>query len=449
MGRLSPSLSTRLVNGLYSPSSNPFWVFTIALPTAAGTVSLRYASASINSPTGGQYPGKVLEWGDITQSAIDTSGRIERNETTVTVDDTDRSIAKILAGPYANNLRGALAGIFLGEPNVASQSWYTAFFGMIASWDVPAPLRVRFKLTPADQQMRAQTPLRKFLKADWNNLPLTTTSEVVNTTVPLAYGKHNSQGLGDQGMVPCPYVDTTTHTYAVCLGRAKSVDRVYVDGVITVSGWTAGTTVKNGVIYTTITFTTDQGTKKITADVQGYENIGSGAGTMLDNPADCIKHYLTNFVFSNYANGNWLSTSAKVDSVSFANAALFCAQQGYKTSFYVGESTTPEELLSSWAYSFGLIPYWTNAGQIGLAVDSHKTTSIYMDWPYFRHDLHDFGGGFTLTREEQDIRDRYAISFQKRASDGTYVSSVVVKDPDTNENASEDISLDGSPSYSV
>lgn len=360
--------SATLLTAMRQPGAMPLWV----LELGTGSSKLRFCSHYYASSTDGLYHGKVLSWGGWSRALADRSYSLETVSTSVTIADTDKVIAALVAGGSGSSsvARGASAVIKRGDPTVATASWYTAFSGVIDARRLQEPDVWQLSLRPDDLSLRRPCPrLWTIGVADWPSAP----ASVVGQLAPIVYGRHDSVGLSGDGAVPL--IRVAPGVYLAGAGILASVDRVYVDGELQAStAWTESNPRANGRDYTVVTFTTDPGEDvSVTADLQGLTDAGDGSGTLLTDPVDQLSNLLANFVLADWQHGTWNSASSyQIDTTSTAAAKTWIGHRGWAGSRRIDQQSTGIALLNEWCATWGVYSYWSDAGKIALALDDHE-----------------------------------------------------------------------------
>jgi len=402
--------------------------------------TIRYSSAPFTSATGGHYNGKVTSWGSLDYGISDRSGRLPSVETRVQIDDTSREIARIVSGVYADTVRGSAATIYLGAPTVASSSWDTLFVGSVVKVSFPSPFVAELTLRVADDQLQRQSPRGGWAltRTSWPNAK----AEVFDQMAPVLYGIHDASNVQTgPGLIPTLYVDTVAFRYLVCAGKAKSIDRVYVGGVQTGSGWTASYVTVNGRVYTIVTFSADQGDAEITVDAHGYEPVGDASGTTITNPATQWAHRLSNFVLGDYASGSWLSTNALIDSSYLTAAESYFTNLGAKSSFYDSDRRTGHDITAQYCHSWRMRTWWTMAGKIASGYENiFALPYTGTRWRWFRDEL----GPFSLSEDDWQITSRILCRQAYSSSQGSYLATLEVTDPSVSSETQETLDLEWS-----
>jgi len=409
-----------------------------ALSVTFPGLSLLASTMPFTSAAGGHFVGKVISWGSLDYAISDRSGRLSTVETRIQVSDTDRSIARVVAGSSADSVRGSAAVIYLGEPSVAFASWLTVFSGVVARVSFPSPFVAEITLRVNDDQLQRLSPRGGWAltRQAWPNAK----AEIFDHKfAPVLYGTHDaSYTQTGPGLVPALYVDTINHRYLVCAGKAKSLTRVYVDGVqVSASSYgnaTGGTptdgafdyVTRDGRLYSCITFTADQGDAAVvTCDAQGYATT-YGGGTLMTNPATQWAHRLSNFVLDDwFGNAAYKSTHALIDSTSLSAAETYFTSLGALGSDYDDERRTGLDIIARFCDSWRMRAYWTLAGKVGIGYENPFAQPYTgTRWRWGRDET----GPLTLSEDDFRVTSRILVSQARSASQGSYLTNFEVMD---------------------
>lgn len=396
------------------------WYVLLELSLPSGTA--RYHFKGFASAV--QYDGLLIELAALIRTTPDRQSRIESVETECTVDDTANIFSAAVYGASGRSVRGSTAVLRLASPNVPIAGWFVAFSGVIDQYRMDEPNRWKVILRPDDLSLRRRYPKMVITAADWPAAPAASLAQYG----PLVYGPHDASSTTRTGAIPCVYVDNAGFRYLLCWGRAKAVKRVFSDGVEQTSGWAVVYEIVNGRTCTLIDFVADQLTKTITADADGYEDVGDGTGVLIENPADQIKHELTNWVFGDYKSGPWLPTSSKIDTASFVAAAAFFDAFGHRGSrrVFLAEQTTGYDTINAWAQSWQAQVFWKHQGTISVAIFDFRRIGIYPDVQWVRSDRSPHKANFRP--EWEGLVDRVNIDYLHLAAAGKYMRNLEVRD---------------------
>jgi hypothetical protein len=430
-----------------SQGSSWFPLLELALP---GGGAKRYAYGPGVAALGvGQYDGKLLDISPLPRSLSDRQGSLQDVEYTAEVDDSDGTLSAIIEGSSGRLVRGSTATRRLVSPNVASSWWMTTFEGIVSRYQLTAPRRWQFSIRANDIVLRSPGFPRMTIDAtDWPGLPTASASQYG----PIIYGKHSNVGTTQAGgAVPLIPLDATGVKFLLQWGWAKTLDRVFSDAVLKVltSDYTITHPIVNsGRLSTVVTFVVAQGTKAITADVQGLEHVGDGSGALIELTALQIKHLLVNFAVGDWKNGAWLADStARVDASSFAaHAARYPNAKGSRR-ILASEKGQPIDELNAWSKSWEARLYWNNQGNIAVAVDPIQQTNIYMDETWLRYDGAQRPMSLVLNPDWDGLISSVASQYQYGESAGKYLGVLEVQDPTATIDQPDSISLPWSAAY--
>ena len=405
------------------------WIPVVEMTMPGGT--RKYAAEGFNSDSGGLYEPRVIEWETIVQQISDRSGNMGGIETGFTLADTDRSIARLIEGPYGDLVKKSPVVIKLAHPDYPASSWPVRFTGVVGSWGWPEPMKAHFTVRVDDLQLQRQVPKAAWLitQADFKNCP----TDNVGAMAPLIYGHHSQETWSGDGAVTCIYVDNVGFRYLVCAARALLVPRVYVDGTIVTSGYTVTYPVIAGRQYTLIDFTADKGESTITADVDGYEDVGDGTGELITAPTDLIAHFLSNWVFGDYRSGAWLATSSRIDTTKLASLASFLALRATAGAYHLGEQVEAANVLKNWLESFYLRGWWTLEGKLAFGVLDPTTPAPYSTTDPVLHD----DAEWSMDYEEESVVSSITVSYVHSEAQQKYFQKIEVQDPTATESAEE------------
>lgn len=420
------NISANLLAELQAPDSQATFLLEVQLP--GGTK--RWARGPVNSKSQGAYLDRITQWGTITNSAGDCSLELpQMGETTIR--DLDKDFSTVVAKYGKAAVRNSRSIARLMSPRLAFADWYTAFDGYLADWTMPELLHYTLSFNPKDQPLKGSFPKTPLLQSDFPNVLDRT---LYNQWVRLIYGIHDSRGSTDRGMVPCPYVDRFKFWFLVCHGWAKSIDRVYLDGVQKDSSfYTVLHPLVNGRTYTVIKWNSDPGTSAVTADVQGYEVAGDGSGQLLTG-TNALKHLIVNFLYNDYQGGVWLSDgTAPLSTAHWTAARTFLTDLGWQRASrsYGGQrQTIGLDAINEFAKSKQLFPFFTDAGLLAISADDFRTTTLWQDGTGLIRMQPDMVGPKPLTTAyiNSGLADRVAVSHLYSEEQGAYIQNLEVRD---------------------
>jgi hypothetical protein len=402
MGLLSSSMKAELS----LPNPNVFILVEVDFPDA----TKRYSKVGANSSTNGPYDSRVVSFGQLTSKISPLQNNLSPIMAQITIADTDFQFANRLG--KGQRILNSAARIYLASPDVDQSSWFQLFGGILVGWSNTKPLEWTLELQTPDVRLETFFPRYELNSIDFAFLDKgangthRSNRRVLNSFTlagytPLIYGVHDDYGDKNAGAIPCPYVDTSTFGYLISIGYV-TVRRVYSNGVLqATTAFTVSQQTINGRYYTLVNFTADQGTATISADVEGYDDIGDGTGDVLAAPTDVMQHLITNFVLNDYASGLWTTTdSTFIDTTSWDDVKYELFNRGAGASYacarYISNQLTGKQALEEFCQTFNLCPYWTSTGKLGLKIDSPNVATqtdtssaaadsgAYFDSPFLR-----------------------------------------------------------------
>lgn len=377
MGQLAATLLAELRG-----AKRVFDVVEIAFPSAT-LGSVQWARADLSNEERGFYPGRVGSFGEY-EIGVDmiNLGLETRPKRIEIIDDAAESFSNAAAA--GEKLEGSLATFKLGMVAEAGPyaDWFTTYSGYLDSYESLGGGRWALNFEPRTSALSSWVG-QKLSEQDWSNLP----EASVDANVPIVYGLWDSSGGTQQGRVTAILTNAATYEYVIAFGALKSVDVVWSGTTrkTVTTDYAVSYAVKGGKTYTLITFVADQGTAVIKADVHGYETVGDGTGTLIDDPADAIKHLIVNFGF-NTPTGTWASDStAPVNVASFAAAKAWVAGRAggadYKASRLITEPVVLMNECEDWARDMRIPLHFTWGGTLCAYLDDpHTTAAVSSDW---------------------------------------------------------------------
>jgi hypothetical protein len=162
-------------------------------------------------------------------------------------------------------------------------------------------------------------------------------------------------------------------------------------------------------------------------DAQGYETVGDGTGTLIENPVEQIVHALHNWVWSSYTSDVWFTGSAPVNAAAAATAAAYFTRKGFKGSGYIKDKILGRDLIAQWLKTWDARAYWTNGGELAFAVEDHVITSPYPTALY-QEDRHDVAASFEQDFDDQVISE-VTVKHLYSANISSYMQQLTVSEP--------------------
>jgi hypothetical protein len=432
-------MSTALRAELQRRGPEIAWLFEFVV----GGVTYRFSDASrprVTNP-GGLYQGRVVSWGGSIRRSVDPYEpqlALQQGPSPV-IDDTSGALRSLLYGPLKHKVRKAPAIVTLASPNVDPGDWY-AWTYLIEAVPQPSQLLWAFQLGLDALALKrdAAVPKGVINASDWPSSSV----EVRGLPLPILYGRVSSANVANNGAIPCYLVDAAGFRYLVCAGRALSVDTVYKDGTpVAAANYAITYPEVNGRTVTLIDFTATQGSSSITCDATGYDSVGDGTGSLIDDPAAGIAHLFTNFVYGDWKSGAWLSaTDTPFDDTSWA--ATFFSDRGYKLSAYVGGAKRRGlDLMNDLLKSFEARACWTPSGKTALKVEDYTACG---EPAYVLKERET--ADWKQSRPTAQIADKLEGDWSQTPTGG-YTQRLVVQELGTDEKAPDSTQLPFSPAF--
>jgi hypothetical protein len=415
-------------------------------------VDERYGEANYASDEAGFYQGRLAGIGSWTQALADRRYAIESLSLDCKVADGDGRLSAILAGRYGNRLRNAAIAVKLAAPDVAPADWYVAFSGLLLSYRHEGDRVWSLRMGTNDLPLDRWVPRVLLSRADWP----TAANDIFGKSAPIVLGVFDSTDLTDKGCVPTLRVDTTVGAirYLVSFGAIKAVDRVYVDGVDTAGvGWTFQVVTVNGKAFSVVEFATDPGADvAVTVDCQGWTTAGDGSGTVVVEPVAQLRLVLDNVVYGDWKSGAWLTTTAPVDESLFAEVQDFLASSlsgGHESARYLGDIIKGRDLIDTWATSFGIRPFWTDRGKLGLSAEDHRVLigAAYQD--EYSIEQREVTGPLVIDYDATNMLERVRISFLPNPVTGNFQYQLTVQDTSLGEVGADQFDADWSRGHAA
>jgi len=268
------------------------WITLLELALTGATKY--YSHAAVPSPSA-FYEPRVLEFGQLDRVVPVRPGLPSISNTYVKLNNVDRHFSQLLA---QYEVRGRNATFKIGIEGASLASFSTIYTGKVVSIGLePGVCVLGIRDASADKW---KEPLYgKILAKKFPNLPvkqLTTQGNVI-------FGKVTSEGKTDQGIVPCPLVDTADHLYLVAVHRCQLIPTVYypdsfvgdfdeadIEELYDDDGWTY---LQFPIDVEDTDFPNEY---SVVADVWGIEDVGDSSGNLITCPAEALKTYLIDYV---------------------------------------------------------------------------------------------------------------------------------------------------------
>lgn len=362
--------SANMLPEIQSANPRAFWAIKGVLPS--GTKRYTHVSRYLSSLSEGPYLPKVLAWGDLDRAVSDDDDQLQGLDYEIEIDDTDRTFATMIARGEA--VKGSLWTLYLVAPSsvLSSQSdWTTFFVGKLESYS-KHEMTFRLHFRNDDRGLSRPVPVGVVEALTFPNAD----PDEVGKVLPVVLGKHSSAGIGNNGILPALYIDTSNgalsslasgYKYLASVGRIEITD-VFVGGVVQNSGYTVQYLWLYGRQYTLIVFTAAQ-TDDVTFDADGITDGDTGGETLADDAVTNAQMLLADWAFSpnEYHGGPFtvgLPDAMDQSSWDDLSGILFA-----RSSRYMDQLQTVERYFSEWCQSFGVKAWYTLANKLAVALD--------------------------------------------------------------------------------
>jgi hypothetical protein len=364
------------------------------------TTGTRYYSYQGVSAPGNWYKDQLVEIGSINREVPALPGEYRIAETDITLSNLDQEFS-ILKAVYP--FRNRIVRIKFGDLTGGLSGLTTIYTGAISDWRFEGGM---VHLTVRDI---SYDPLRTSLGGFANQLNFSDCPSSDRARfMPILYGEVSSVGRSGTGAAPC--ILTSEHTpfrYLVARHVCKSIDNVYLYGqLLDPSSYTVSTSSVGGVTMQFIEFVEDQrdsfrlNEPEITADVKGITDNGLATGTLLENPADQLKHYLVNYAGIDIN---------KMDS-SFATTANYMTLKAYKGAVAVLDDDPHSNVIERFMESFGMSFYCNRTGGYGLFIFDLNSLSDLSALDLYSDNLDILKDSFEV-RAQQEVCSRMQFNY--------------------------------------
>lgn len=335
-----------------------------------------YSFDGVRSPSL-YYEDLLTSIGTISREAPPLGGAYVISDVQIELWNRAEKFSKLKA---TNAFYGKTVRIKFGDLQDGLANMATVFTGRINSWNIA---NGKLQVTARDISYDRFRPL---INTTMKVLDSTTFPNVAQgqeqLLVPVVYGNCGidpafappSGSYNAGGPVPCYRIDPNVGgkwRYVVAQHVCKSVDYVFVYGlVVSAATYTVSTQTYGSVSMTVIDFNADPvvanqaSTLEVTAAVQGITNDGTPSGTLLEDPATQLQHFLLN-----YAN----TSAGEIDSGLLAAAQAAGAALSYKGAFCIMDRRMAfADVMALFSQSFLLSFFVTRESKFGMYL---KTTA--------------------------------------------------------------------------
>lgn len=427
MGQLPAGLKAEASRGLAGDDELPELHVYLDLGPLPDGSTWRLSTHADCGPGLAPADARVLDWGSV-RYAVDLYGHdpipvefsLELTDEGAAGDDGRRRFA-MYAAKYRRRLRRTPAVLTVAGGGAT----HPLFTGILVNYPQVGPFRWRLIFRTDDSAINIEygtSVPRVALATYFPNIH----DDVRAYYAPIIYGKHDSNGAGNEGFVPCYLVDTVNNRYVVGLGHLKSVLAVYEDGeIIATTAYTIKHETIRGALFTLIDFGDQDEHGEITADVEGLTANPDGTGALLIN-GDQLQHFLVNFVWGDWRGGTaYLSTStAPVDTASFTALDAFLDLMGHESSLLIGGSDQRKggDVLREWLESHEAKAYWNNLNKLVVGIIDFRPPADPYAGEHFQAN-EDEEGLFETPNDETNITREVSAQFGRDSVSGDFKHS--------------------------
>jgi hypothetical protein len=296
------------------------------------------------------YDGRILAHSAISRSLAESGPAGTISDMDMDLANADRHFSVKLATEL---LKNQTIETFCAWKDGPEGDKSTVFTGIIDDYSLAGDV---FKMTIRDitqKYFSAKVPREIATKEDFPNIH----TDSDGKPVPEIIGLCSYSAVAANGAIAALYVDKTLFKY-LCSARAITIVNVYADGVIKAAAEYDISSDINGWMY--ITFTADQGDKRITFDASGADYAAwNSVNGYIQNPA-YVRAYLLNMIMG--------IPMAFMDIAAFDTMAAYYVSIGEELSGYLALQDEKEcvEVLQELNVTYGDVGFIAKDGRYTL-----------------------------------------------------------------------------------
>lgn len=374
--------------------SDLFPVVTVYWPSWAGRLSYGPVDYLASVADAVAVSGALKSTSSVRSSIGARPVELQPQALDVVLVDRDQQISRIIKGKV--DPRRSAVTLHVGSRRLNIADWFMRFDGILTDWDIAGTM-VTLHCKTDDRVLLGRIPKPQITRGAFPAAP----NEVQGLYLPVVLGIHDSQALSGAGMVPtvCIAQDATYgYRYAVTIGQARSVPRVYKNGNLQTltTHYTVAYPIIGGIQLTTVDFVSATlATDTVTCDVEGLTTDGAAASPCILNPAEQMKWVLVNLVWNDWRTGAYFAdATAPIDSAAWARAATYMQAFRDEGSMRLGgtrDTERAQDIFGKWLKSEPLVRgAWNLGGQLAVMPFSHLPESAYVSTPVLDAYLHAF-----------------------------------------------------------
>ena len=290
------------------------------------------------------YDGRILSLSSYTRGVSSGSGLYLGCDMNIGLANTDREFSHLL---FDNLVKNTYVSAYYVWQNMPAAVKVMAIKLLVDDYDLQGPVFMAKLRDISVAHFSKQVPIYRCTIEEFPNIH----ENAVNKPKPEILGKYEFTS----GAIEAVYVDTTTFVYLAAHGHLHAITAVYSDGIVVAP---ADYVVSyDADDQTIITFTADQGDKRITFDCEGYElALWNSVNGYVENPAYVVGYFLLYIA---------LVPLAYLDTGSVDDLALKYVALGVETAgkLAVIKEASTEEYFQSLLFTYGALAAYDSEGR--------------------------------------------------------------------------------------
>lgn len=290
------------------------------------------------------YDGRILSLSSYTRGVSSGSGLYLGCDMNIGLANTDREFSHLL---FDNLVKNTYVSAYYVWQNMPAAAKVMAIKLLVDDYDLQGPVFMAKLRDISVAHFSKQVPIYRCTIEEFPNIH----ENAVNKTKPEILGKYEFTS----GAIEAVYVDTTTFVYLAAHGHLHAITAVYSDGIVVAP---ADYVVSyDADDQTLITFTADQGDKRITFDCEGYERaLWNSVNGYVQNPAYIVGYFL---LYLALVPAVYLDTDS-VDDLALKYVALAVETAG---KLAVIKEASTEEYFQSLLFTYGALAAYDSEGR--------------------------------------------------------------------------------------
>lgn len=415
-----------------------FPVFELTL----GSATYQFAEEPVVSFSQGLYKPFLVSMSGFSRDANSSEFSLVIPSPTVTIFDQERVLQKAIGGPQKASVIGSSAAAYFRSNYVSSANHYQFFSGVVINYRITEDRKWEFRLSP-DVRVLNSEPKIPYLGEDFTEAPIDFQSQ----PLWIVYGKHGSAGVPEAaGMVTAlPAVeDSSGDSIDWVLGYGQmTIQKLYSDRSGTMqeetSSWAFYTTERGTHRYQMARYTggstnpTPDSTVRVDCFGLFQDAPVSATTTPFENPAECIRNFLTHFAFGggDVRDGqSWESETGKPIATSiFDSAETYFSNRSHVMARVVYANQKVIDVFNAWCDDFNAVPFWSDAYGIAAIPEDESDTDIYHDDRHIRQIYRDNIGLLSMDTSRAKPISELKLNYFLVDAESRLVNSIVISDP--------------------